>query len=189
MKLPNIRLVLPAAAMAVLASCTSMPTDTLRLSESALAMRSIQTRDFYDIDEVSILSASVGVLQDLGYAIDEVEKKLGVISASKRADATNEAQVAGRVALDLASCVFTLLFACDNENYKKTDDVQDFRLTVVVLPDSDIAATHAVRVTMQRIVWDRDGRISHQATIDDPDVYQSFFIKLDKSVNLEREGV
>ncbi|MFK7886341.1 MAG: hypothetical protein AB8G16_05690 [Gammaproteobacteria bacterium] len=163
-----------------------MPPDALRLTESALATRTLQTREFYDTSEVQILSASVGVLQDLGYAIDEIEKPLGVLSASKRADATNQGQVVGRVALDLASCFFTFLVACDNENYKKTDDVQDIRLTLVVLPAAGSATDHTVRVTMQRIVWDRDGRISNQATIDEAAVYQAFFSKLDKSVILER---
>lgn len=175
-------------ALGALAGCQSMPPDALRLGESALETRSLQTRAFSDASEVQILSASVGVLQDLGYAIDEIEKPLGVLSASKRADATNEAQVVGRLALDLASCFFTFLVACDNENYKKSDDVQDIRLTLVVMPDAEDDSHHAVRVTMQRIIWDRDGRISEQATVSDASVYQAFFAKLDKSVYLEQEG-
>lgn len=183
------RVITVAVAACFMSACQSMPDDAFRLSESALETRQIQTHQFYEVGDTQILAASMGVLQDLGYTIDEVERQLGVLSASKRADATNEAQVVGRVALDLASCFFTFLIACDNENYKKTDKMQDIRLTVVVLPAPDSVTTRSVRVTMQRIVWDRDGRISQQATIADADVYQAFFVKLDKSVLLEMEGV
>ncbi len=183
------QILIAAIAACLLSACQSMPADAFRLSESALDVRQIQTHQFQEVGDAQILSASMGVLQDLGYTIDEIEKELGVLSASKRADATNEAQVVGRVVLDLASCFFTWLIACDNENYKKTDAIQDIRLTIVVLPAPDTVTTRAVRVTIQRIVWDRDGRISQQATIDEAEVYRDFFAKLDKSVHLEREGV
>lgn len=176
------------AATLLLGACQTLPKDAFRLPETALETRQIQTRKFEDVADSEILSASVGVLQDLGYAIDELEKELGVVSASKRANATDPAEVAGRIALDVASCVLTFLFACDNENYKKSDAIQDIRLTVVVLPVQKSATTHAVRVTMQRVIWDRDGRVSEQSTIADAEVYQAFFAKLDESVFLEKEG-
>ena len=176
-------------AVALLAgACQTLPEDAFRMPETALETRQIQTRQFEDVDEITILAASSGVLQDLGYNIDEVEKELGVLSASKRADATNENQLLGRIALDAFTCVFTFLIACDNENYLKADDVQDIKLTLVVLPQEE-PDVHAVRVTMQRIVWDRDGRVSSRETIGDAEVYQAFFDKLSKSVFIEKEGV
>ena len=69
----------------MLAGCATLPDDAFRLSESALEMREIQVRTYEDVTDVQILAASSAVLQDLGYAIDEVEKELGVLSASKRA--------------------------------------------------------------------------------------------------------
>ena len=71
-----------------LVACQSLPDDAFRLNESALELREIQSRTYEDVTEIEILSASSGVLQDLGYALDEVEKELGVLSASKRASAS-----------------------------------------------------------------------------------------------------
>lgn len=182
-------LLLVAVLAGGLCGCAGVPDDAFRLPETALETRAMQTRDFEDVSEAEILSASASVLQDLGYAIDEVEKELGVLSASKRADATNEAEVVGKIALDAVTCLMTLLFACDNENYLTADAEQDIRLTLVVQPDRHSDTRHSVRVTMQRVVWDRDGRISEQATVSQPEVYQAFFDKLSKSVFIEQEGV
>ena len=185
---------LAQAAIAVLlallvGACQTLPDDAFRLTESALELREIQTRSYEDVSDVQILSASSGVLQDLGYAIDEVEKELGVLSASKRADATNEAEIIGNVALDVADCLLTFFLGCENDAYKSSKDVQDIRMTLVVLPNLENEGEFRVRLTMQRIVWAKSGEIYEQETINDAEVYQAFFDKLSKSVFLEQEGV
>ncbi|MFK8029117.1 MAG: hypothetical protein AB8G18_02670 [Gammaproteobacteria bacterium] len=182
------RLGFVAALVFFTAGCSSLPSDAFRLSEMTLEIRQMQTRQFDDVADAQILSASVGVLQDLGYSIDELDKNLGVLSASKRADASSSNEMIGRAALDILSCAVSFLFACDNENYKKSKKEQDIRLTVVVLPEQSVDSSHDVRVTMQRIIRDREGRIAQQATVSDPVVYQKFFERLDKSVFLEKEG-
>ena len=179
-----------AAVLALmLAGCATLPEDAFRLSESALEMREIQMRTYEDVTDVQILAASSAVLQDLGYAIDEVEKELGVLSASKRADATSSAEVAGKIALDVADCLLTFFLGCENDSYKSSKDVQDIKMTLVVLPDLKQDGVYRVRLTMQRVVWAKDGTIYEQETISDAAVYQTFFDKLSKSVFLEREGV
>lgn len=166
-----------------------MPDDAFRLTESALEMREIQTRQYEDVTDIEILSASSAVLQDLGYAIDEVEKELGVLSASKRADAKNPAEIAGNIALDMFDCLATLFLGCENESYQSSKDVQDIKLTLVVLPDLSNEGAHSVRLTMQRVVWARSGELLDQETINDAEVYQAFFDKLSKSVFLEKQGI
>lgn len=189
----NLRLLgrgaLVAGLVILLGACETLPDDAFRLSETALETREIQTWRFEDVTELDILSASTGVLQDLGYSIDEVDKQLGVLSASKRANATNPAEVAGRIAVDAMTCWFTFLLACDNENYKKSKAEQDIRLTLVVFPSQSDEMRHSVRVTMQRIVWDREGRVVEKQSLEDPEVYQAFFAKLSESVFLEKEEV
>lgn len=173
----------------LIGACQTLPDDAFRLTESALELREIQTRSYEGVSDVEILSASSGVLQDLGYAIDEVEKELGVLSASKRADATSDAEIVGNVARDLADCLLTFMLGCDNDAYKSSKDVQDIRMTLVVLPDLETDGQYHVRLTMQRIVWAKSGAIYGQETISDANVYQAFFDKLSKSVFLEQEGV
>jgi len=182
----NIAVTLFAGA---LVACQTLPEDAFRLTESALELREIQSRTFEDVTDIEILSASSGVLQDLGYAIDEVDKNLGVLSASKRASAKDEIEIAGKIALDVLDCLVTFMLGCEDDSYQSSKDVQDIRMTLVVLPDLNVERTHRVRVTMQRIVWMKSGDLHQQETIVDPQVYQAFFDKLSKSVFLEKEGV
>ena len=182
--------VFPIVLLALaLGACATLPEDAFRLSESALELRELQTREFDGVSDLQILSASSGVLQDLGYAIDEIEKELGVLSASKRASAEDPTEIAGMIALDVADCLLTFFLGCENESYKSAKDVQDIRLTLVVLPDLDTDDMHSVRVTIQRVVWAKSGELHSQETINDAEVYQAFFDKLSKSVFLEKEGV
>jgi len=173
----------------LLAACETLPRDAFRLSESALATREMQTREYASMTDTEILSASTAVLQDMGYAIEEVEEPLGVLSASKRADATNKLEAFGNLALDGMKCVFTLFFGCDGENYGEIDDIQDIRLTLVSRPTLDNGSDVVVRITIQRVIWDKKGRLSEQQTITDGTVYASFFDKMSKAVFLEQEGV
>ena len=183
------RIVVALLVALALGACETLPEDAFRLSESAMEMREMQTRTYDDVTDIQILSASSAVLQDLGYAIDEVEKELGVLSASKRADAKDNVEIAGKIALDVADCILTLFIGCEDDAFQSSKDVQDIRMTLVVIPDLDNEGAHKVRLTMQRIVWARSGELYEQETINDVTVYKSFFDKLSKSVFLEKEGV
>ena len=178
-----------ASVVLFVAACATMPDDAFRLTESALEMRELQTRQYDSVSDIEILSASSAVLQDLGYAIDEVEKELGLLTASKRADAKDSGEVAGKIALDVADCLLTLFIGCEADSYRSSKDVQDIKLTLVVLPDQSDTELYRVRLTMQRVVWARSGELYSQETISDAAVYQAFFDKLSKSVFLEKEGV
>lgn len=170
-------------------ACETLPRDAFRLSESALQTRELQTREYSSVSDDAILSASMAVLQDMGYAIDEIEKELGVLSASKRADASNDLVVFGSIAADAVKCIVTIGLGCTGNNYGETDDIQDIRLTLVTRPTLENRTDVSVRVTMQRIIWDKRGRLSEQQTIADPDVYVAFFDKLSTAVFLEQEGL
>jgi len=182
----RVCVLLPVFAVA---GCSTLPRDAFRLSESALAIRAMQTREYSSVSDKAILSASSAVLQDMGYAIDEIEQPLGVLSASKRADATSGMRAVGSLAKDSVRCVFSLLRACDGKNYSKLDDVQDIRLTLVSRPQLENQDDVVVRITIQRVIWDKKGRLSEQQTITDTEVYAAFFDKMSKAVFLEQEGV
>lgn len=177
------------ASACLLGACQTMPADAFRLSESALEVRQVQTREYDATNDEQILSASVAVLQDMGYAIDEIEKELGVLSASKRADATNDLAAFGSIAADAAQCIFTFGLGCAGRHYGEIHDVQDIRLTLVTRPRRDNEENVSVRITIQRIIWDKEGRLAEQQTITDNEVYVAFFDKLSKAVFLEQEGV
>lgn len=177
------------AAGIFLTACEAIPKSAFRLPETALATRQIQSRDYESMTDEQILSASMGVLQDMGYTLDEVEKPLGVLSASKRADASNQLEEFGMFAADAVQCVFTLMLGCTGNHYGDIDDVQDIRLTLVSRPQLDNEEDVTVRVTIQRIILDKRGRLSERETVTDEAVYTDFFAKLSKAVFLEQEGI
>lgn len=154
-----------------------------------MALREAQTREYQSVSDSEILSASAAVLQDMGYAIDEIEEPLGVISASKRTDASSAVEFLGSVIFEGVKCVFTLTRNCNARSKNEIGDVQDIRMTLVSRPKLENEKDVVVRVTIQRIIWDKKGLISHQETVTDTNVYTSFFAKMSKAVFLEQEGV
>lgn len=183
-----LRLIAVSLVAVVVTACETMPRDAFRLSETALETRSIQTREYSSLDDTAILAASMAVLQDLGYAVDEVEPELGLLSASKTADATNKLEAFGTLTIDTMQCVITLMLACTRNRYGEIDDVQDIRLTLISRPQLENRQDVAVRVTMQRVIWDKEGRLSEQETITDSRVYSAFFQRLSTAVFLEQVG-
>ena len=69
----------------------------MELSPDSLQQRQLQTRTVEGIDEKALLAASAGVLQDLGFNIDESETRLGVIVASKKRSAVDTADIIANV--------------------------------------------------------------------------------------------
>ena len=165
--------------LAGLAGCAATPKQPkLSLTEAPLEIREMQTRSFDEITEPQILASAVAVLQDMGYSIDEVEPELGIISASKRADATPEEK--GRYVLYALDCILGSCTAWQMEA-----DEQLIDLMLAVFPRQGFTDSHAVRVTIQRRVWNRGGQLSLQEPIDDEQVYQDLFAKLSRSVFYE----
>ena len=179
---PRQSAVLVLILLSSLAACTTTPRQPeLSLTEAPLEIREMQTRSFDAATETQILASAVAVLQDMGYSIDEVEQELGIISASKRADATPEEK--GRYVLYLLEC----LLSCTA--WQMEPDEQLIDLTLAVFPRHGFTDSHAVRLTIQRQVWNRAGQLSLQEPIEDEQVYQDLFVKLSKSVFYEVSGL
>ena len=156
--------------------CETIPKDALKLSPESLERRTLQTRKYEGISESAILAASAGVMQDLGFNIDESETKLGVIVASKERDAREVVQVA-------LSVFFKIMTFGGEMPYDKH---QKLRVSLVVRPaDENDDKKHFVRVTFQRTVWNTENQISRIEGLDQPEIYQEFFERLSKAVFLE----
>jgi hypothetical protein len=164
-----------ACGLAMSACQQTVPKSALQLSPDSLERRQIQTRVFETVDEAELLSASAALLQDLGFNLDESEVNLGVLVASKERDAKEAGQIAGAVAM-------AILFGA----HVPVDTEQKIRAALVTRKLQDRHG-YAVRLTMQRIVWNSDGKVSKTEPLDDPEMYQEFFDKLSKSVFLEAQ--
>ncbi len=153
-----------------------IPRGAFELSPESLVQRRLQTRRFETQDELRLLQASLGVLQDLGFNIDESESRLGLIVASKNRDATEPTMVIGAIAIGA--------LVGQNIPYETT---QRIRASLVTRPVSPYETL--VRVTFQRTVWNQAGQITRNESLEDPELYREFFFKLSKSVFLDAHGI
>ncbi len=164
-----------------------IPPDALKLNAVSLERKQLQTRRFEGISEDNLLSACNGVLQDLGFNLDESETDLGVLVASKQRDATNPWQVAGKIALAFMSAL-----SGSSPSDLAIDKAQKIRISLVARPAStsyEGDESHLVRITFQRIIWNTQGKITRREGIYDAEIYQEFFEKLSKAVFLEAEQI
>jgi len=162
----------------LMTGCQTIPKDALTLSHESLAERQMQTRKYETKDEAKILAACAGLLQDMGFNIDESETKMGLITSSKMRSAENAGQIAGAIFIALLGGGAT-----------PVDKEQKMRACVVTRPTGEQESYVAVRVTFQRIVWNTQGQVTKSESIIDPAVYQEFFDKLSKAIFLEGQEI
>ncbi|KGK01534.1 hypothetical protein [Thalassotalea sp. ND16A] len=166
--------------MVVVTGCVSskLPKEAFKLSPTSLEDKHMQTRQFVSVQRDDLLLASAGVLQDLGYALDESNSKLGVLSASKMIDATDAGQVLG-----------SILVAILIGSSAPVDDKQKIRVCLVVHQGLGDSQSSLARITIQRIVWNTQGKISKAQSVKEPELYTAFFEKLSKAVFLEANSI
>ncbi|MDO8580162.1 MAG: hypothetical protein Q7S13_01625, partial [Candidatus Omnitrophota bacterium] len=68
------------------------------------------------------------------------------------------------------------------------DAVQKVKASIIIKSSNDEKQT-AVRITFQRLVWNKMGLLSRVESIKDEEMYQAFFEKLSKSVFLEEHKI
>jgi len=174
---------LPLLVIGMLSGCAAtIPQDALRLPESTLDIRSIQTRNFEAPSETEILAATIATLQDMEYNIERIEKPLGVITASKVSDADSAAEKTGLLILDFF-CVVSGSGDCDAMSSAK--DEQHITLTMVVLPSLARSGEYVARITIQRVIYDKERRIKVLERIDDAETYQQIFENLSKTIFIQ----
>jgi hypothetical protein len=155
-----------------LSGCVNqMAREALTLQPEALEQRRVQTRRFETQSEHELLTASLEVLQDLGFSVDETEPDLGLIVASKNRDASSTGEMIGAFIIGAAG------------DTQVTYNVEQ-RIRASVVTRSLGKSGTSVRVTFQRIVWNNLGEISVNESIEEPKLYQEFFVKLSNSVFL-----
>lgn len=169
-----------SAAAIGLGACRTreeLHTDALTPPGSVVEQRARQTRRFDTRDETMLMQAVVGVLQDLGFTIEETRPHAGLVMGSKDRDAVEAGQVATQIVLVL------LAAAARTQHRVVMDRNQRIRVLVVVRPTADRASSIA-RVTFQRVVINTDNRVSRMETLDEPQLYQAFFDQLAQSAFL-----
>lgn len=172
-----MRCIFLLSVLCLLGGCASQVKDAFAPSKSILEDRQMQTRTFDSGDERKILVATAGLLQDLGFNLDESETALGVLVASKQRDATDTGQV-------IAAAIVA---GMGNGQMPPVDKIQQLRASVVTTKSS--VNKVVVRVTFQRVIFNTYGQVSRLEKLAEPEMYQGFFEKLSKSVFLEAHNI
>jgi len=167
-----------------LAGCASTPKGFLKPHEDYLKHRQLQIRLYDTTNDVEIITAVAGVLQDLGFTLSESETELGFIAASKQADAKHAGQITGAVMVD----VLAALCGSYSNATAQCDKNQVVKASVIVMPSQSGDKT-VVRVTFQRIVWNMSNQVSRVESIKLPEIYQKFFEALSKAIFLEAHQI
>lgn len=170
---------LALVAVVLLAGCQrGIPEDALALNGDTLERRQLESRRFSGTTDTNILAACAGVAQDMGFAIDESEAKLGILACSKNREASSGGD---RFAM-------ALFLGANAANSMDRD--QKIRLCIVVKPaGKTVGKEWVVRATFQRIVRNSYGQVTKLEWLGDEELYQEFFQKLSKSVFLEAQKI
>ena len=155
-------------------------TSSLTLSADNLAQRQMQSRRFDTADEAAILSACAGVLQDLGFNLEESSSRTGLLVASKERSALESGQVAGQVLL------VALIAAMGGAANPVWERDQRIRISIATKPSGQ---SIVVRVNFQRLIWNNMNQLARTENINDAVIYQQFFDRLSKSVVLEANQI
>ena len=192
--------------------CSSTPR-ARAVEPSPMAVREMQTRAYDTGDEAFVLAAAVGVLQDLGFTLDESAPALGVLVASKErsvapptmgskaAEASREI-AGGLFSALLASMVDSLLDTDSNSEaahekwHEQKEEVETYvvkeqiRVSLITRPHGDDASSRVtVRLIFGRSVWDNLGQESRLGSLTSAEEYDKFFAKLNQAVFLEAHQI
>ena len=159
--------------------------EALQPPPTMAADREMQTRLFETDSELQLLNAGTGVLQDMGFVVDESEVRLGLVTASRTVDATKsfsdilaEATLAG----------FTFgLWLAFNPDAVHNPSKQTVRVSLTTSPSTTREAAFQARVVFDRTVYTTEGGPMESGTLRSAEVYEAFFDALTKSVFLEAE--
>ena len=163
-----------------LVGCATLPKQAFVVDEEALKKRAMQSQRFRQVERKQLMSAVVGVIQDLGFTLDEGDADLGVFVASK-----------SRTAKDARQYTIAVFQALNNQPMV-IDDVQKFRISIIVYPISDKNREkndYLVRTNFQRIVWNNLNEVSRAESLSDPDFFRDFFARLSKSLFLDKSDL
>lgn len=171
--------VVSGAVILCFTGCAPKSQELMKLSESNLQERQLQTKLYKTDKEMDILNASVSSLQDMGFNIDEINREFGVITCSKTRDAREVGQQVGLFFLGLiaGAAVFDM-----------ADHTQHIRATVVTTPKA-VSSAVGVRFTVQRVIYNHKRNVIGVETVKEPEIYSAFFDKLSKAIFLEAQKI
>ena len=173
-------------AVLALGACAELPQDSLTLPPQDTAEREQQGRRFEGIGEPELLAASVDVLQDLGFTVQTTHTGLGFVRGSMQREAKAPEQIlilliAAAAAGGAGAMPPPMPFSAETG---KLPQLQQISVMLSVRPAAaSDAHKHIVLVSFHHSV--RQPLWQSAGPLRDPQLYQSFFGLLSKTLFLE----
>lgn len=156
----------------ILGGCTNnlKPPEPKQMSQ--LEWRTLQTKSFETSNNLSVMKALIASLQDEGFIIESTDSQLGLISAVKEITETDEK--------DKAFQEFWV---------GKATGYQTSKRITASCTVATIGKETKVRVNLTAKGMTESGGSLWSQPIDNPEVYQNIFSKIDKSIFLQKENL
>jgi hypothetical protein len=178
-----IRHALPVALALLPGACASVPDSAgVRVPQSPLELRQVQSRTFETDDPRLVLKAALNVLQDQGFVIRHADADLGIVTAVMewRSRQPNRGLRVLKWVAAVPTYGASLLLPTGRTEFSAIE------ANVNVTPEGSITR---VRLSLVSKVTARNGEVVSVSPVDDGLAYQRLLASLDKAVFLEREGL
>ena len=164
-----------------IANCASSPSPKLgntglqdrQIQEKTqFQIRQIQTRTYEISESELVMKAMLNVLQDDGFIVKTAVPEIGLLTATKEIDIEN-----------MSESMPSFFFGGDNARWKK-NSVIETTCNVSYFKDKC-----KIRVNFTQKILDNLGGIMKIRQIYDQRFYQAFFLKVDKSIYIQKMGL
>lgn len=143
-----------------------------RADQSQVMLRAAQSRLFESVDRTRLLTAIVQVLQDLGFMVEELDTKLGIVSASRfdRMEGGSGFDATYHLYDDQSLLLLTRTYRSWGPFFHRTDLVR---------------ATVTVRQRNEKQTVVRASAQFYMRAVEGSEPYQRFFTALEQALALE----
>ncbi|MCS7000433.1 MAG: hypothetical protein RML15_05835 [Bacteroidota bacterium] len=160
--------------------------------QTQLERRQYQQRDFDTNDTKLVMKAVLNTLQDDGFTVRNAVVDLGLISAVKEIMLTNRMRTGQeRTPAETWAEIFAAAISRGRaqpstpQQPQRYRNIEQIEATVNVSPFG--TRQTRVRVSFVARILDNEGAVIESYPVTDPNVYQQFFLKVDKGVFLEKQ--
>ncbi|MCX7930072.1 MAG: hypothetical protein N2663_05065 [Chlorobi bacterium] len=186
-------LLIVALAALLVSGCTIINrTQPPQQDQTQLERRQYQQRDFDTNDVKLVMKAVLNTLQDDGFTVRNAVVELGLISAIKEIMLADRAR-AGRSSSPEQTWAEIFAAAISRGRVQSTTAQQPSRYRNIQQIEATVnvsafgARQTRVRVSLVARILDNEGAVIESYPVVDPDVYQQFFVKVDKGIFLEKQ--
>jgi hypothetical protein len=162
-----------AALILSLSGCSGIPKDAFSLAESNLEDRQLQSRNFANAKEGSLLTSCIEILENMGYKTEIVDTELGLVTATK-----NENHSGAKA----------LLVSILSAGLASADEDQIIKATFITSP-SRTSDAYISRLTFHRMVFNSRGEVTGVELLRDKKMYSMFYERLSASVFIEPDNI